>query len=537
VDATRLPLSRLNVFLIILLMWAAMYLPALGTRELRGEEARRIFPALNMLKTGDWLMPSIGGEAYHRKPPFINWLIAGSFILTGEQSELSARLPSALAILAFAGMLVWLRGDWLSLEARLVAAIIFLSSLGVIDKGRVIEIEATYIALTSMAVFAWWNTWARNGSAWALWLVPSIFLACGMLTKGPPTLLFYYVPIVCSLAYARRLRVLWSPAHLAEMVVYLGLPLMWLVLARHQGGDSVAGAISAEMVARLTPLHIDRGRWLSELSNSFKYLLPWILFAPALWKHDLIAGLPSAHLPLFKGGRLGVTIAFVAVAVIPQNHGRYALAAVGALSVLLGWLLTGVEELPDRGRLWRQVVLAGYVAACLGAAFGLIAVRGDIWSAVLLCGAICLTIILMKEREALQTSVSLAVVSGVLAVLVTLQYAMFAPVQRHRGEVNRPVAAEVNSLVPEHETIYAFRPGYLPFLFYVREPVTYLTEVGQIDDRVRFLLVREDAYRQLKEDPRFTLRSAATLYDFTYTHRGVVRLIQLSPTVYGRDLD
>jgi len=103
--------------------------------------------------------------------------------------------------------------------------------------------------------------------------------------------------------------------------------------------------------------------------------------------------------------------------------------------------------------------------------------------------------------------------------------------------VNRPVAAQVNSLVPEHETIYAFKPGYLPFLFYVREPVTYLTDPRQIGDHDRYLLLREEAYQQLKDDPRFTLRPMATLCDFTYTHRGVVRLIQLSPTVYGRDLD
>jgi 4-amino-4-deoxy-L-arabinose transferase-like glycosyltransferase len=530
-------LSRLKVFFIVLLMWAAMYLPALGTRELRGEEARRIFPALAMLKTGDWLMPHIGGEAYHRKPPFINWLIAGSFISTHEQSELSARLPSALAILAFVSLLIWVRGDWLSLEARLVAAIIFLSSLGVIDKGRLIELEAIYLGLTSMAVFTWWNMWARGGSAWTLWLAPSVFLAASMLTKGPAILVFYYVPIVCILAYAGRLRAMWSRAHLVAVVVSLSLPLLWMLLAWHRGGDPVVTDMSADLAIRLTTFHVNWGKWLSEIAVSFKYLLPWVLFAPALWKHDLVAGLPSAHLPLFKGGRLGVTIAFLAIAMIPENHGRYALPAVGALSVLLGWLLTGAVELPDRGRLWRQAVLAGCVAACLGAAFGLIAVRGGIWSAVLLCSAICLTIILVKERQALQTSVSLALVSGLLAILVTLQYAMFAPVHMHRGEVNRPLAAEVNSLVPEHETIYAFRPGYLPFLFYVREPVTYLTEPGQIDNRVRFLLVREEVYRQLKEDPRFNLRPTATLCDLTYTHRGVVRLIQLSPMVYRRDLD
>ena len=86
----------------MLLVWAAIYLPGLGSLEIRGEEGRRILPAVTMLQTGNYLVPHVGSEPYFRKPPLVNWIVAASFKLTGVRSEWTARLPSALAILAVA---------------------------------------------------------------------------------------------------------------------------------------------------------------------------------------------------------------------------------------------------------------------------------------------------------------------------------------------------------------------------------------------------------------------------------------------------
>ena len=41
----------------MLLVWAAIYLPGLGSLEIRGEEGRRILPAVTMLQTGNYLVP------------------------------------------------------------------------------------------------------------------------------------------------------------------------------------------------------------------------------------------------------------------------------------------------------------------------------------------------------------------------------------------------------------------------------------------------------------------------------------------------
>ena len=90
-------IKPLHALLLVLVAWAAIYLPGLGKRELQGEEARRILPGRTMLQTGDWVLPRSAGEVYNRKPPGINWAAAIAMVVTGRMDEKSVRLPSALA--------------------------------------------------------------------------------------------------------------------------------------------------------------------------------------------------------------------------------------------------------------------------------------------------------------------------------------------------------------------------------------------------------------------------------------------------------
>src|SRR5246127_2634076 len=94
--------SRPGNLLIAIAVWAAIYLPALGSLAIKGEEGRRILPGITMLQTGNYLVPQVGGETYFRKPPLINWLVAGSFKVFGRQNEWTARVPSIACVLLVA---------------------------------------------------------------------------------------------------------------------------------------------------------------------------------------------------------------------------------------------------------------------------------------------------------------------------------------------------------------------------------------------------------------------------------------------------
>ena len=79
-----------------------IYLPALGSIAIKGEEGRRILPAVRMLETGNYIVPQVGSNPYYRKPPLMNWLVAASFETFGARNEWTARLPSVVLVLAVA---------------------------------------------------------------------------------------------------------------------------------------------------------------------------------------------------------------------------------------------------------------------------------------------------------------------------------------------------------------------------------------------------------------------------------------------------
>src|SRR5881296_356141 len=93
---------RFRAVAVVLLVWALIYLPALGSIAIKGEEGRRILPAVRMLETGNYIVPQVGSNPYYRKPPLVNWVVAASFKVFGVRNEWTARLPSALSVLVVA---------------------------------------------------------------------------------------------------------------------------------------------------------------------------------------------------------------------------------------------------------------------------------------------------------------------------------------------------------------------------------------------------------------------------------------------------
>src|SRR5438105_13030703 len=94
--------SRFRAVAVVVLVWSVIYLPALGSIAIKGEEGRRILPAIRMLETGNYIVPQVGSYPYYRKPPLVNWVVAASFKVFGMHNEWTARLPSALSVLAVA---------------------------------------------------------------------------------------------------------------------------------------------------------------------------------------------------------------------------------------------------------------------------------------------------------------------------------------------------------------------------------------------------------------------------------------------------
>src|SRR5436190_5828346 len=273
--------SRLVAVLVVLLAWAVIYLPALGSIAIKGEEGRRILPAIGMLNSGNYIVPEVGGNPYFRKPPLVNWLVAASFRIFGVRNEWTARLPSAASVLAVAIAFVTVARAALGARGSIIAALVWMTNIGMIEKGRLIEIEALYISLSGLSIIFWLSFFIQRKSAWLVWVPASIFLGLGLLAKGPTHLIFFYAIVLGVLWQTKEWRLLIHPAHFAGLAIMLAIFGMWAIPFMQNTTTHMAAAKwSNQFTGRLRGLDFRFASWIQNIPRSLVYFLPWVLLFP-----------------------------------------------------------------------------------------------------------------------------------------------------------------------------------------------------------------------------------------------------------------
>ena len=435
--------SRLRAVATVVLVWAVIYLPALGSIAIKGEEGRRILPAVRMLETGNYLVPQVGSNPYYRKPPLVNWLVAASFKFFGVRNEWTARLPSALSVLAVAIALVTIACACLGARGSIISAMIWLTNIGIIEKGRLIEIEALYVSLCGLAIVLWLSFFLQKKSPWLTWLPASVFLGLGLLAKGPTHLLFFYGIVIAVLAYWKDWRVLVHPAHFVGLAVMIGIAAAWAIPFVHATTSQVViDKWSGQYTGRLKGIDFKFSDWIQNVPRGLIYFLPWLLLFPFTRFSRLQ---DKGEQRLARALSWGIAVPFLAVNLVPGGLARYSMPAIVPATWLLAMICAGnALQWPRRWmkdeRVWTKVV-AAFVG--LGIAIGAIG------------------------------------------------YPVTAVVLRDRQQVKK-AAEEINALVSPNETLYAVNPDYQPVFFYVKAPVQYVSDVENLPGSVRYFLVRHN---------------------------------------------
>jgi 4-amino-4-deoxy-L-arabinose transferase-like glycosyltransferase len=436
--------SSLRAVLVVLLVWAVIYLPALGSIAIKGEEGRRILPAIAMLQTGNYVVPEVGGNPYFRKPPLVNWLVAASFRIFGVRNEWTARLPSAVLVLAVALAFVMVARTSLGQRGSIVAALIWMTNIGMIEKGRLIEIEALYVSLYGLAIIFWLSFFVRRKSPWLIWVPASIFLGLALLAKGPIHLIFFYAVVFAVLWHMKEWRLLIHPAHFAGLAIMLGIFAAWAIPFLNSTSTHVAAVKwSNQFTGRLQGIDFKFISWVQNIPRGLIYFLPWVLLFPFVRFskfHDY------AEQRLARALAWGIAVPFLIVNLVPGALPRYSMPLIAPASWLLAMSYTGnalqwprEPELSDQ-RIWPKIV---------------------------------------------------ALFVGLGLVVGGIGYPFTAVLLRNRQQVKK-AAAQINSLVPSNETLYAVNPEYQPVFFYVKAPLEYVSNVQELPPNVHYFLVQGD---------------------------------------------
>jgi 4-amino-4-deoxy-L-arabinose transferase-like glycosyltransferase len=241
---------------------------------------------LDAVVNGHWLCQRDALGAVTSKPPLYTWLAALASLPAGRVTWFSLCLPSGLATLGTAWVILTAGRKWWNRRAGMWAALVYLISPMAGKQVALVRTDPLFtftVALTAMAAFAAWE----RGRGWTwFWLAA----AAATLTKGPLGLALGAAGLAAAWWESRS----GSPAPLrgrqaVGVALYGVLTVGWFALAlATEGRDVLDKMILRELLGHAAGAGSDA----VPLTNAYKpplYLLgrfaPWsVLTCVGLWR-------------------------------------------------------------------------------------------------------------------------------------------------------------------------------------------------------------------------------------------------------------
>lgn len=501
----------------VLLLLCILSFHNLGRRSIwPPDEGRYGVVVREMIASGDWVLPTYGGEARLDKPPLFIWAGAlSSKLLSGEVSEAALRLPSAvsaaLMLLATLVLGIYLFDGPTALLGTLVLA----TSARFVLYSQWVATDMMLAALVSCAIaaavagrLASRRSDSRPGSLVAGQLF-MIFAGLAVLTKGPVGLV---LPAGVVLAHLMLRAIREGRGALPDLLrtaraLALGLPaffaivLPWFLLLQaregsqalyynlfHQNVDRFVNAWNAQQpwTYYFGTLPVDLFPWTAFLlvalllrgtsssepgeQDGWQFLLVWFVLVFAFF--SLATGKsPEYLLPLFPAAALMIARSF-RLAALRREPSADDLSSGGStrlrlLSAFAGALalaaVAGLWLIPDAG----ERALPG-TAVVLGLAAGLI-----------LAGASGCFVALLYRRPLLAASL-------LGAALVLLRAGLAGPLMDAGNTLHLAprVAADLEQVREEGGRIGLGESGRDQLYYYLGDPVEM---PGKTGDLIRFL--------------------------------------------------
>jgi hypothetical protein len=497
--ASPLKRPRAAVTLAVFLGALIAILPGLGAQNVWSrDEARPALVAKEMLATGQWAVPHIGGRIYTAKPPLFPAIVA--LVSPRRVSEWSLRTPSAVAAALTVAMTYVLGSHLMGSAAGVTAAAILASSVTFYHwarTGRMEMLLVLFITLGCWSLVCWLETGrARHAGLLGVWI------GLGILTKGPMALLPAAIGVIVVGLGPRppRLR---AHAGLCGLAMS-GIVLLWLGAAWLTSNDFPAyiRALPSTFYGELT---VARSRnMLLLIAGGF---FPWTLTLPAaavLVHRSWRSVGPALIVPAVWAA---TTFGIVATTLSPRD--AYFLPVYPALALLVAgawhvardrWLAGLFYPLGITGLglvlLTTALTLSGgSLAVPIG--HGGIGLRGSASTfAIGLFLLLAVTVVYTCLRAERRTLAALGTAVGILGVFIFVETGLRAPAVNRRLPT-REAAARLAAAIPAKASVAHLQHHYLTALaFYLPHrsiQVSKPTGFGALRGRRDvFLLLTED---------------------------------------------
>jgi 4-amino-4-deoxy-L-arabinose transferase-like glycosyltransferase len=243
---------------------------------------------LEMLQTGDWVIPHLNQEVYIEKPPLLYWLIALSYRLLGI-SEFSARLVPAIFGLSTCFSVFLFARKITNVKTAIAATFVLGTSFGFVIFSRMVffDVLLTFFITSSLFSFYLWFVDEQRCFLFAFYC----FLAGSILAKGLVGVMLVGLVLVVFACIERpsvkKFKAFFNPFSIA---LFLVIVLPWHILAALEESQFSWFYFINEHVLRFLdlrePRDYYRGSYFYYIPRLFICFLPWSFLFGFFFKKD-----------------------------------------------------------------------------------------------------------------------------------------------------------------------------------------------------------------------------------------------------------
>lgn len=503
------PQPRRPVVAIALLALLCGYLLLASSSTLWDRDEPRFARAtVEMVASGDYLVPSFNGELRPDKPAGIYWLMAGGYAVLGLE-ELAFRLPSILGITA-ASFFTFLIGRRLFSErVGLYAMLFYGSGLLVMYMATAATSDGAMNGLITMSLWCFIEiVHGRRGLG--MFAALAVALAGAQLVKGPVGVV---VPVISMLGMAffgwrfgafELPRSVWLGIGAAVLLSFGAFAAWGIPANAASGGELLKQGLGKHVLERATsPMENHGGEDLLAYLLWLPFYLPVVLIAFSPWTMHLLGGFAS----LIRG-KLGqptqraiiwgyLLPTFIMMTLVVTRLPHYIMPIFPALAIMVAAAIDPIHQarLSDTDRLWYRLggllVAPGLLAAAIAAAAaGWI--LPDLQSVRLPGLLLALAIIGFGSIEVIslmQLRIRRATLAALFSMPVVLLIAclLVLPAIETSIKPSKPIADAVNALnLPPDTPLYLCGIGEPSLVFYldrsIKHPVRFRKSPQDLKD-------------------------------------------------------
>ncbi len=296
----------------------------LGAIPLHADEPIRALVAYEMILRDDYLVPTLFGELYFKKPPLYNWLLVPFLRIFGTH-EFWVRLPSVLALV---GYMLTVRHY---AKRHFKAPMVFVATFALLTGSRMLFYDSFHglIDITfSWVIFALFMVVYHEGERkrWVRFFVGAFFLgAVGFLLKHLPAVIFLGGTAYGYLLWRRQWKALIHPGHLLGLLAFL-IPVggYYFLYGQEVKLDNVFSTLIRETLMRAEDTGEPVGFW-GHLAyfpiETLIDLLPWGLLVLLAIRKGIWAHIKQERFLVFCV--LVVAVHILPYWISPMNRARY----------------------------------------------------------------------------------------------------------------------------------------------------------------------------------------------------------------------